>query len=996
MKKNIPNPIWLFILFFILTFIVGIIIFSCDFANNPKENILINVEADSSLTHFSKAKIMMIDSLAKDTVILFEAKLNFLHELKNIPAPKYHGQKVTIVIQGFNNDILFYEEKRDFDGAKNSVTGIKISLDSLKSKPTDSVPIKPIDSVISKPIVLPVLNKKPYFLNPSGRKKFDISIRDTVVFFDSAMDDDGNLAELSFDFNGDGRFDSVITLAAKSIKVNYLHVYNDSGKFNTIIRAKDDSGSFVLDTIEVQAEQDIPTVNPGMKSTQRPGPVSLSGSYLQKFGTIVMFKWDFDGDGKYDDSSSTTSLMTYNYVNENAYLAKFYVRDDDGNIATATREIVISSTQKIVNSKPTISTFTHVFLISIKDTVNLNISASDEDGKIVQYTWDFNADGISDSTITTNLKGVSILFSKVFQDSGAYKLILKVKDDSGATVSDTAIITVLLDPPKANAGKDTSVITGTTILLHAESSDGLGKVVKREWKIGSGSFTIISKDDTTFIAGPAGNLTCTLRVTDDDGNQTLDDKVITITPPIPNVPPQITSLTIDRTTCTIGDTVTLTAHGKDTDGNISQYFWDYDGDGKYDDSAYVSLSNLDMLKAHRFIKAGKYSIYLKIKDDKGATLEQSVNLDVQASPPLVTPGIDTTVYAGTPIKLHAKGSDRYNQSVKLEWKGPEGIYKPVWNLDTIITAPTMATAQIYFLRATDAFGQITEKSITVTVIMATIAIHLSIDGRDSLFENIPISVGGKVTYMLDTVKLRKYSFRKWSVISGQVQISDSTTRQTDLTLNGYSASIKADMVLKRVLVISKYGYFRHASIQPGIDLILKLALDNNFQADFIDSTTNLGSDWFRKYQTVIFNQTTSVGTTFDTISKVQFQYYYRNGGGLVAIHGAIDDNSTWGDYEDILGGKQISHSSGLRSISIDDEAIGNSLTSGLPQNYDLNTEWTRVNSTVRSTTGTTILLSIQDSLLTGTPTGKYPISWIRNYAGGRLFYTTLGHDAPIF
>ena len=55
-----------------------------------------------------------------------------------------------------------------------------------------------------------------------------------------------------------------------------------------------------------------------------------------------MYKWDFDGDGSYDDSSTTSASMNYTYTTSAVYNAEFYVRDDDGNEATDIRQVTVS------------------------------------------------------------------------------------------------------------------------------------------------------------------------------------------------------------------------------------------------------------------------------------------------------------------------------------------------------------------------------------------------------------------------------------------------------------------------------------------------------------------------------------------------------------------------------------------------------------------------------------------------------------------------------
>lgn len=963
------------------------LILCCNVADSGQGKILINVVADTGFVRFSKTEILMVDTVTGDTTVLFKGKLDSMEQLKSIPVPEYRGQKVKIILRGYQNDALVYEEVRIFDGKNNRMSEKIITKDSI-------------------PVIPPIpaaANKKPFFLNDSGRRKVDVSIKDSVDFIDSAFDEDGRIKEYAFDFDGNEVFDSSIKVDAARIGISARHFYPDSGKFNAVMRVTDDSGAFALDTVEVNVDQDIPVVIAGPKVIKPPGDVSLTGSATQRFGEIVMYKWDFDGDGIYDDSSAAGAYMTHKYVIERDYNAVLYVRDDDGNEATGNREVVISATQKIVNNPPTISGFTRQFTLSIKDTVNLNVTVSDEDGKVLEYSWDVDQDGIPDSLVNLNAPTANITLSRIHPDTGSFKLILKARDDSGATVSDTAFIHVLLDAPTADAGDDTTAVTGTTVALHAGASDLMGKIIKREWKIGNSAYIPVSKTDTSIIVTGIGLLTCTLRVTDDDGNQATDDKAITITSPTANVPPQITTLTVNKSACVIGDTLFFTAHGLDTDGKVVKYSWDYDGDRIYDDSTDANTPEVDISHSHRFVKSGKLTVTLKIRDDNGAILEKSSIVDVQPALPTANPGTDTIVYAGTTIRLHAAGQDRYGRKVKLEWKGPEGVYKTVSGPDTAIAAPLIASSSVYYLRATDDFGQSRESHITVTVILGKIIVQVRFAGRDSIVDTVPAALGSKTAYMLDTAKFKQYGFQKWSIGGGAVSVDDSLSRKTDITLQAPSAVLQANMVLRKILVISAVGGFQHTdAIAAAKSSIAQLGVANNFQVVFSDSTKNLSPAYFDGYQTVVFNNVTMAGKIFDTASMQVFEKYLQSGGGHVGMHGAIDIQGSWNNYSDYLGATGVSH--GLAgqngTVNLDPESVNQGFAKGVPATFSVAEEWWKITPNPRNSTGTRILLTLDES---STPTlgssamgGDHPVAWAREYKGGRIFYTTFGHANAVF
>src|SRR6188768_1040944 len=81
----------------ICLFFAGLML-SCNMSDGGQGKALINVIADQSFMNFSKTEILMIDTVAGDTTILFNDTLKSMEKLKNLPAPGYHGQKVKILL----------------------------------------------------------------------------------------------------------------------------------------------------------------------------------------------------------------------------------------------------------------------------------------------------------------------------------------------------------------------------------------------------------------------------------------------------------------------------------------------------------------------------------------------------------------------------------------------------------------------------------------------------------------------------------------------------------------------------------------------------------------------------------------------------------------------------------------------------------------------------------------------------------------------------------
>ncbi len=286
----------------------------------------------------------------------------------------------------------------------------------------------------------------------NGKDTVIISIKDSVTFIGSAKDPDSSSEKYSWDLNGDGKFDDS---GATLTSIGYR--YPTAGVYNVVLKVTDDDGASGLDTVVVTVLQDVPVLNAGADtSVDINKVVTLGGTATQKFGTIVMWKWDFDGDGKYDDSSATSPTMSHTYTHATAYNAKLYARDDDGNVDTAIRVVTVTNIPPTVtavckdNGKDTV-------LISPNDSVTFVGSAKDPDSTSETYFWDINGDGIyedSGATLTTIGYRYSV--------DGVYNVVLKVRDDDGASGFDTVVV--------ISGTLNLIAIPGGTFLMGADSS----------------------------------------------------------------------------------------------------------------------------------------------------------------------------------------------------------------------------------------------------------------------------------------------------------------------------------------------------------------------------------------------------------------------------------------------------------------------------------------------------------------------------------------------
>ena len=136
---------------------------------------------------------------------------------------------------------------------------------------------------------------------------------------------------------------------------------------------------------------------------------------------------------------------------------------------------------------------------------------------------------------------------------------------------------------------------------HGKDRDG--NIVSYYWDFGDGGISELQ--NPTYIYFREGKYTVTFSVTDDDGaSKEYTIEIIVIE----NIPPKATA-SASRTEGDKPLKVEFTGEGKDTDGKIDSYFWDF-GDGDTSDEKNPT---------HTYQSSGIFLAKFIVTDDNGAT-----------------------------------------------------------------------------------------------------------------------------------------------------------------------------------------------------------------------------------------------------------------------------------------------------------------------------------------------------------------------------------------
>ncbi|WP_341838202.1 ThuA domain-containing protein [Chitinophaga pollutisoli] len=190
----------------------------------------------------------------------------------------------------------------------------------------------------------------------------------------------------------------------------------------------------------------------------------------------------------------------------------------------------------------------------------------------------------------------------------------------------------------------------------------------------------------------------------------------------------------------------------------------------------------------------------------------------------------------------------------------------------------------------------------------------------------------------------------------------------------------------RLLVFSKTAGFRHDCIPDAKIAMLKLGAENGYEVDTTEDASKFTAQNLSRYKAVVFLNTT--GNVLDDAQQSALEGYIRKGGGYAGIHAATDTEYDWPWYNQLVGAYFLSHPhQQTATLHVVDRK--HPATAHLDPTWVRKDEWYDFKSIVP---GLNILIKIDEKSYQGGKNGdNHPMSWYREFDGGRTFYTELGH-----
>ncbi|RYD56058.1 MAG: ThuA domain-containing protein [Sphingobacteriales bacterium] len=196
---------------------------------------------------------------------------------------------------------------------------------------------------------------------------------------------------------------------------------------------------------------------------------------------------------------------------------------------------------------------------------------------------------------------------------------------------------------------------------------------------------------------------------------------------------------------------------------------------------------------------------------------------------------------------------------------------------------------------------------------------------------------------------------------------------------------------KRILLVTKTQGFRHESIADGISMFRQIADTPQYVLTHTEMTDSFTKTYLARYQLIILLNTT--GNLFTTPQKEALIEFVRAGGSVLGIHAASDAEYDWPWYNQMLGAWFSDHPA-IQEADCEVVMPGHVSAGGIPLIWKRTDEWYNFKSLQPDNR---VVINLKESTYTGGKHGTdHPISWYREFEGGRIFYTGMGHTSETY
>ncbi len=151
---------------------------------------------------------------------------------------------------------------------------------------------------------------------------------------------------------------------------------------------------------------------------------------------------------------------------------------------------------------------------------------------------------------------------------------------------------------------------------------------------------------------------------------------------------------------------------------------------------------------------------------------------------------------------------------------------------------------------------------------------------------------------------------------------------------------------------------------------------------------------------------TGQASPLNDVQRANFEAYFKKGGGFVGIGSAVETDSSWTFLSNVLGTRSAGQA-GSQSGTVKVFDRVHDASKNLPEYWDRTENWYNFSTNVRGTSHVLASVvedpfskqpagNVLDGIAGGTMGANHPISFCKDYQGGRSFYTGLGTSEAAF
>ncbi|RMG80449.1 MAG: PKD domain-containing protein, partial [Chloroflexi bacterium] len=386
----------------------------------------------------------------------------------------------------------------------------------------------------------------------------------------------GNITSYTWDF-GDG---------GSSPAANPVHTFTQPGTYTVKLTVTGPGGTANVSRQINVTSPSAPVASFTVDKASGEAPLTVQFTDTST-GQISSRQWNF-GDGSVIDTSQNP---THTFNNKGTYNVILTVSGPGGN-STFIRQITVED--------PAIAAPVAAFTANpTSGETPLTVQFTNQStGQINQYLWDFNGDGLTDSTDESPVYE--------YTSAGTYEAKLTVLGDGGQDNATTTI--TVTNPPQAPVASFSASPTSGDIPLTVQfTNTTVGDVTSYAWDFnGDGTIDSAEQNPSHTYTSP-GTYTVTLTATGPGGST---DATATITATEPMAAP-VAAFIANPTSGQAPLTVTFT---NQSSGEQLSYAWDFDGNGVTDST--------EASPTFEYTTQGTYTVTLTVTNPVGTDSAQ--------------------------------------------------------------------------------------------------------------------------------------------------------------------------------------------------------------------------------------------------------------------------------------------------------------------------------------------------------------------------------------